>query len=711
MKFIYRILNYFHFLLPAKWQNSIGLYYWNRGEYDDAFYWYLRAAKKKFKTAYYNLGICFQEGTGVLKDHGQAFHWFDKAALLGDGNAQFNLGLYYQKGIGVEADVKKAVSWIQKAADQGHPQALNRMGDMCQYGDGVVVNPHKAIQYYQKGVEKKLPLSYLNLAICYMSGIGCDVDYSKAHQLLLNMPKSEKTDKLKLLNLGLCEMLIKPRKNDLFNLDDDEIISLFCRALLDKDVTDIHHFISKNVLMIRNGKESTYQKHEFLLWIITFQRFDKMGRKPQKVDGKIIKQQVRSFIYIVVDEIHEYEIDLAIVDGMIKGINIRPSFYSFEVETLNSMFVGVVEAKKLMDQYVSSNLESDSFAWITNEPITEKLRYDSVRCPHLSFCYKGKKYSIMVELYDDKSSVYMSKEDFEDFIKHSEEDNYKPCIIQLDNETMQPCHIGHLLQDAVSGEFINLEEKEKKEEKDYHSLTNATKEENLNSITDEFGVRYSPDGKKLISTPVSLKGEYKIKDGTESICDSAFQYKVWLIKVQIPESVKYIGRCAFVHCENLMNANLPKMLEYLGDMAFLTCNLSYIFIPENIKKIPKSCFAGNRELKRVFLHNEIEVIGPKSFSECKELERFTFPSKIKIIENEVLFRCWNLKKVILPEGITTIKNLAFAETAIETIVIPKSVEFMGDFLFTECRNFKGVEIPDSVKNISKHALAKSYVWD
>lgn len=441
--------------MPGKWQNNIGLYFWNRGEFDDAIFWYQKAAEKNFVRAYYNLGICFQEGTGKEKNNELAFQWFEKAAEEGDSDAQYNLGLYYQQGIGVEVDKEKGKAWLQKAAIQGHAQSINRIGDMYHYGDGVEVDPKKAIHYYKMGAEKKLPLAYLNLAVCYMSGFGCNVDYSKAHHLLLEMPNSEKTERLRLLNLSLCGMLVKPRKNDLFNLDDDDIRALFCRALLDQDVTDIQHFISESVLMISDGKESTLQKIEFLIWIITFQRFDKIGRK-LKIEGKIIKQHVRSFIYIVIDEIHEYEIDLAIENGLITGINIRPSFYSFEAENLKNLFVGVIEAKKLMDQYVSSHLELDNFAWITNEPITEKLRYDSVRIPHLSFCYKRQKYSVMVELYDEYSAVFMTKTEFEDFIKHSKENNYWPCIIQIDKKTMQPCHKGNLLQDAVSGEFIIL---------------------------------------------------------------------------------------------------------------------------------------------------------------------------------------------------------------------------------------------------------------
>lgn len=248
------------------------------------------------------------------------------------------------------------------------------------------------------------------------------------------------------------------------------------------------------------------------------------------------------------------------------------------------------------------------------------------------------------------------------------------------------------------------------EDKDYKALTNTTREENLSSVYDEFGVRYSADGKKLISTPVGLVGGYKIKPGTESICDSAFQFKVDLGVVDIPSSVKYIGRCAFVQCQRLMYANLPVEIEYMGDMAFSGCNLQNLYIPQSLKSIPDNAYAGNEELKTIILHNEIEKIGGGAFQKCKGIEMFTFPPKIKIIERNVLRHCWNLEKVILPDGVTIIRSGAFSYTGIETVQIPESVEIIEDYVFLECRNFKGVKVPQTAQ-ISEHAFSTEYVWD
>ena len=52
--------------------------------------------------------------------------------------------------------------------------------------------------------------------------------------------------------------------------------------------------------------------------------------------------------------------------------------------------------------------------------------------------------------------------------------------------------------------------------------TVATKAELNEAITDEFGVKYSKDGRKLLKVPQKLKGTYAIKEGTKIICNMAF---------------------------------------------------------------------------------------------------------------------------------------------------------------------------------------------
>src|SRR5437660_956777 len=82
-----------------------------------------KAAEQGYANAQYNLGWCYDNGTGVEKDEQKAVEWYQKAAEQGYANAQYNLGVHYANGTGVEKDKPKAVEWYQKAAEQGDAYA------------------------------------------------------------------------------------------------------------------------------------------------------------------------------------------------------------------------------------------------------------------------------------------------------------------------------------------------------------------------------------------------------------------------------------------------------------------------------------------------------------------------------------------------------------------------------------------------------------
>ncbi|NOR65238.1 MAG: hypothetical protein GQ468_04405 [Candidatus Scalindua sp.] len=73
--------------------------------------------------AKYQLGVFFQMGRGVPKDHVKAIEWYKKAAEHGHVRSQFNLGTMYESGWGTVPDYQKAYDCYQKAAAQGHDKA------------------------------------------------------------------------------------------------------------------------------------------------------------------------------------------------------------------------------------------------------------------------------------------------------------------------------------------------------------------------------------------------------------------------------------------------------------------------------------------------------------------------------------------------------------------------------------------------------------
>ena len=78
--------------------------------------------------------------------------------------------------------------------------------------------------------------------------------------------------------------------------------------------------------------------------------------------------------------------------------------------------------------------------------------------------------------------------------------------------------------------------------------TKATAEELNEAITDEFDVKYSKDGRKLLKAPYGLNGTYSIKESVRIICDEAFLNCSSLTGIVIPSSVTSIGERAFKNC-------------------------------------------------------------------------------------------------------------------------------------------------------------------
>ena len=123
--------------------------------------------------------------------------------------------------------------------------------------------------------------------------------------------------------------------------------------------------------------------------------------------------------------------------------------------------------------------------------------------------------------------------------------------------------------------------------------TEATNAELNEAITDEFGVKYSKDGRKLLNAPQELDGTYSIKEGTKIICDRAFHGCDFLKKLVIPDSVTSIGDIAFWFCSSLSNLVIPDSVTSIGDRAFSGCfSLESLVIPDSVTSIWNEAFRG-----------------------------------------------------------------------------------------------------------------------
>ena len=213
--------------------------------------------------------------------------------------------------------------------------------------------------------------------------------------------------------------------------------------------------------------------------------------------------------------------------------------------------------------------------------------------------------------------------------------------------------------------------------------TKATEEERKEALVDEWGVKYSKDGRKLLKAPYELNGTYSIKEGVRIICDEAFSGCRSLTGIVIPESVISIGDGAFFFCRFLSGIVISNSVASIGDSAFEGCSsLEYISLPKSV-----ICLNGNPFF---YWNGKLECLSPNFIYEDDVLFN---KDKSKIIS----FRNQAVKSYVIPSSVTSIGDSAFAGcSSLSNIAIPSSVNSIGDWAFSGCSSLEYISIPKNV---------------
>lgn len=299
----------------------------------------------------------------------------------------------------------------------------------------------------------------------------------------------------------------------------------------------------------------------------------------------------------------------------------------------------------------------------------------------------------------------------------------------------------------------------------WDEFTSLTDEDISDGIADEYGVVYSVDGKRLLRSVSSLE-HYRIKDGTETICDDAFHYIdifdntcAAINTLIIPPSVTNIGRDVFLGCGNLKTIYIPqgtrttyeRLLEekyhyalkelmepsttvteedikngikdeygvvYSADGSrLLKCantSLEYYQIKYGTISICDSAFYADGDeygnlmtkLKCVIIPDSVTSIGDGAFRLCSSLKSIVIPDSIRNIGDYAFSGCPKLNCINLPCSISRIGNRMFEGcVSLRHIYIPKSVTNIGHSSFEYCTSLKSIVIPASVINIGQDAFA------
>ena len=203
-------------------------------------------------------------------------------------------------------------------------------------------------------------------------------------------------------------------------------------------------------------------------------------------------------------------------------------------------------------------------------------------------------------------------------------------------------------------------------------------------------------------------------DGTtktlESIAASCFLNNKNLVKVLLPDTVKFIGQQAFNNCSALQDiGRIPNQIREFGGGAFNGCTslTNEIVLPQTLRGTTWNTFYNTQMTGDIVWPATAGDVQIMDFYGTK-ITSFTIPegANCKKIRREAFRNCALLTNVVLHEGLTTLgeggvnQGDMFRNSGLQTIHFPSTLTDIGYNTFYDCKSLTGEFVwPETVANL------------
>lgn len=235
-----------------------------------------------------------------------------------------------------------------------------------------------------------------------------------------------------------------------------------------------------------------------------------------------------------------------------------------------------------------------------------------------------------------------------------------------------------------------------------------------------------------------------LPEGLVEIHERAFERCIGLTKLDVPDSVKQIGRYAFANTANLssVNFNETSTLPRISIYSFAYSGITSIRIPASVSTLAQYAFYNCEKLERVVFakNSQIDIISAYQFAGGNNIKSIVFESgsaltkiaahglegmlnlteldfgdaKLTTIDNFALRYNVSLAELTIPDTVTEIGRFAFYDmNSLTELVLPAGLEYIGRFAFYGTGDmdlyFKGETLPKKLQEHWDEDLRGYYV--
>lgn len=181
-----------------------------------------------------------------------------------------------------------------------------------------------------------------------------------------------------------------------------------------------------------------------------------------------------------------------------------------------------------------------------------------------------------------------------------------------------------------------------------------------------------------------------------------FKTNEYVIPGDIVDLAHKSSGASYVHHFSIESPDYKEVdgIIYTSDMqSLVSCSIDAddVTIPEGVTQIACHAFFKSH-LKSVRLPDSLSNIQRGAFEDCKMLEKVDFGKGLTDIGIDVFRGCKSLKSVVLPPQIKLIKQNAFMNSGLESIVLNNGLEGINTCAFSGT-DIKRLCLPESIKDV------------